>query len=82
MLQFLYGGTGNVILTGNDGAAATFYMPLATTTVQGTADLYGAMLGKRITLQGTGNIHYDRKLSRDFFIAGEPMPTTFTWKRD
>jgi len=82
MLQFLYGGTGNIVLTGNSGAAATFYAPQANATVEGTADLYGALLAKRINMQGSGNIHYDRRLSRDFYVAGQPMPTTFTWKRD
>lgn len=82
MLQFLYGGTGNIVLTGNSGAAATFYAPYANATVEGTADLYGALLAKRINMQGSGNIHYDRRLSRDFYVAGQPMPTTFSWKRD
>jgi len=30
---------------------------------------------------GTSNIHYDRRLQRDFFIAGKPMARTFSWQR-
>ena len=81
MLQFIYGGTGTVNMTGNSGAAATFYAPNATVNFQGTADLYGSMLGKRIDNVGNGNIHYDRRLQHDFYVAGHPMSGTFTWKR-
>jgi hypothetical protein len=82
MLQFLYGGTGSIVLTGTSAAAATFYAPLADATIEGDADLYGAILAKRITMNGSGDLHYDQRLGRDFYLAGQPMPTTFTWKRD
>jgi hypothetical protein len=81
MLQFIYGGTGAVKMTGNSGAAATFYAPNASVTFSGTADLYGSILGKRIDNVGNGNIHYDRRLQHDFYVAGHPMSGTFTWKR-
>jgi len=81
MLQFIYGGTGTVNMTGNSGAAATFYAPNATVNFQGTADLYGSVLGKRVDNVGNGNIHYDRRLQHDFYVAGHPMSGTFTWKR-
>ena len=81
MLQFIYGGTGTVNMTGNSGAAATFYAPNATVNFSGTADLYGSVLGKRIDNVGSGNIHYDRRLQHDFYVAGHPMSGTFTWKR-
>ncbi len=81
MLQFIYGGTGEVKLTGNTQAAATFYAPNAQITLSGTADVYGSILGKRISNTGTGNLHYDRRLSHDFYVAGQPMLNTFNWKR-
>ncbi len=81
MLQFIYGGTGEVRLTGNSGAAATFYAPNAQVQFSGMADLYGSILGKRINNIGSANIHYDRRLQHDFYIAGLPMASTFSWKR-
>jgi hypothetical protein len=81
MLQFIYGGTGAVKMTGNSGAAATFYAPNAAVTFSGTADLYGSILGNRIDNVGSGSIHYDRRLQHDFYVAGHPMSGTFTWKR-
>jgi hypothetical protein len=82
MLQFMYGGTGDIILTGNDAAAATFYAPEADVSLQGTADLYGAVLGSRIDVTSTSNIYYDQRLTKDFWVTGPAMPTTFSWKRD
>jgi hypothetical protein len=81
MLQFIYSGTGLVRLTGNSGAAATFYAPNAAVQFAGTADLYGSVLGATISNIGSGNIHYDQRLQRDFYVAGHPMAGTFTWTR-
>ena len=81
MLQFVYGGTGEVKMKGNSAAAATFYAPNAAIEFGGTSDLYGSVLGNRINETGSGNIHYDRRLARDFWVAGHPMVGTFSWKR-
>jgi hypothetical protein len=81
MLQFVYGGTGAIKLAGNSGASATIYAPDAAFTMVGTADLYGSVVARTVTIPGTANIHYDRRLSRDFYIAGHPMVGTFSWKR-
>jgi len=81
MLQFIYAGTGELKFNGNNSTAATFYAPNALVTIGGTADVYGSVLGKRIDNQGSGNIHYDRRLQHDFWVAGHPMLNTFTWKR-
>src|SRR5262249_14080545 len=72
MLQILYGGTGSISMKGNSAAAATFYAPNAQLTLVGTADVYGSVLAKRINETGTANIHYDRRLQRDFYVAGHP----------
>ena len=81
MLQFIYGGTGDFKFRGTPSAAATFYAPNAPVTFNGTADLYGSMLGKTITNGGNANIHYDRRLSHDFYVQGAQMLGTFSWKR-
>jgi hypothetical protein len=81
MFQFIYGGTGAFNFSGNNGAAITVYAPKASVTLSGTADVYGSVLGDRITDLGSGNIHYDRRLMHDFYVAGHPMMNTFSWKR-
>ena len=60
---------------------ATFYAPNATVEFNGTADLYGSILGKTVTNGGNANIHYDPRLSHDFYVEGAQMLGTFTWKR-
>jgi Tfp pilus assembly protein PilX len=81
MLQFVYAGTGEIDLTGNSGSATTVYAPNALVVFSGTADLYGSVLGNRIHNVGSGNIHYDRRLRHDFWVAGHPMVASFSWKR-
>src|SRR5262249_991884 len=81
MLQFLYAGSGTVSFRGNSSAAATFYAPNADVQFNGTEDLYGSMLGKTVTNGGNASIHYDRRLSRDFYVEGAQMLGSFTWKR-
>jgi hypothetical protein len=81
MLQFIYAGPGTISFRGTSSAAATFYAPNATVNFNGTADLYGSMLGKMITNGGNANIHYDRRLNRDFYVQGARMLGTFSWKR-
>jgi Tfp pilus assembly protein PilX len=81
MLQMVYAGTGEIKMTGNSGAAATFYAPNALFTLSGTADIYGSVLAKRLDETGNGNIHYDQRLKHDFYVVGNPMMGTFNWKR-
>jgi Tfp pilus assembly protein PilX len=81
MLQFVYGGAGEVKMAGHTGAAATIYAPNAAFTLEGTADLYGSILAKTVNIAGSANIHYDRRLAEDFYVMGRPMVGTFTWKR-
>jgi Tfp pilus assembly protein PilX len=81
MLQFVYGGTGEIKMAGHAGAAASIYAPEAAFTLEGTADLYGSVLARTITVAGNADIHYDRRLARDFYVMGRPMVGTFSWKR-
>jgi hypothetical protein len=81
MLQFIYGGSGTIDMKGNSAAAATFYAPNASVTFGGTDDLYGSILAKRLNETGNGNIHYDRRLGRDFYVRGNPLASSFSWKK-
>jgi hypothetical protein len=81
-LQIVYGGTQTINMKGgNSQSAATIYAPNANFVLQGTQDLFGSILAKTITNGGNASIHYDRRLSRDFYVAGHPMASDFTWKR-
>ena len=66
---------------GNSQSAATIYAPNASFTLKGTQDFYGSILSKTLTNNGNPGIHYDRRLSRQFWVAGQPMMGTFTWQR-
>jgi hypothetical protein len=81
MVQFVYGGTGPVTITGNSNAASAFYMPNAPVTLQGNADLYGAVVAGTFTDAGSGTLYYDTQLAGALFVKGSPVIGTFTWKR-
>jgi hypothetical protein len=81
VFQIIYGGTGEVKMTGNNNAAAVLYAPNAEITLSGSADFYGSMLGNTIDVTGGANFYYDRRLQRDFYVAGHPMASAFSWKR-
>ena len=81
-LQIVYGGSATISMKGgNSQSAATIYAPNATFELQGTQDLFGSILAKTISNGGNASIHYDRRLSRDFYVAGHPMIGTFSWNR-
>jgi hypothetical protein len=80
MLQFIYGGTGNVKLAGGSSSASLLYAPLATVTMVGTQDFYGAVVAGKVTDMGTAAIHYDRSLQNSATTAGNPMMDEFNWK--
>ena len=42
---------------------------------------YGSILAKTVENNGNPGIHYDKRLSRQFWVAGQPMMGTFTWQR-
>jgi hypothetical protein len=80
-LQIVYPGTGTINMVGNPQAAATIYAPNAAFALQGTADLFGSVLAKTVDNGGNASIHYDRRLQSQFFVVGQPMVSTFSWKR-
>ncbi|MGE0448589.1 MAG: PilX N-terminal domain-containing pilus assembly protein [Vicinamibacterales bacterium] len=79
-LQFIYGGTGEVKLAGGDNTAALFYAPNATSLIAGGADLWGAIVVRRLTETGGAAIHYDKRLATSSMTAGNYMLSAFTWK--
>jgi hypothetical protein len=54
------GGTANV--TSNNGFHGVIYAPQTAVTVDGDSDLYGAVVGRTLTITGSGSIHYDEAL--------------------
>jgi hypothetical protein len=81
-LQIVYGGSATISMKGgNSQSAVTIYAPNADFELQGTQDLFGSVLARTIENHGNASIHYDRRLGRDFWVAGRPMVGTFTWKR-
>jgi len=81
LMQFIYAGTGEIKTTGTSKMVATVYAPNALFTLGGTGDVYGSILSKKVNETGSGNIHYDRRLQRDFYVIGHPMVGTFSWQR-
>jgi len=81
-LQIVYGGTAKLEMSGgNSQSAATIYAPNAAFVLKGTQDFYGSILAKTVENNGNPGIHYDNRLSRQFWVAGQPMMGTFTWQR-
>jgi Tfp pilus assembly protein PilX len=80
-LQLQYAGTGTVSLSGGTAVAAILYAPGAIVNLSGNADFYGSILAATFKNSGGAAIHYDRHLANDFFTVGNPMLSTFTWKK-
>ncbi|MDA1306171.1 MAG: hypothetical protein O2917_02765 [Acidobacteria bacterium] len=80
LLRIHYAGTGTLKLTGGTTTSAIVYAPRAHTMITGGADYYGSVLAATVHLSGGARIHYDRRLSRDFFTTGTQMMSSFTWR--
>ena len=81
MLQVIYGGTGQVRLSGGADTAMVLYAPNATADFNSNgADYFGSVIARTISSNGA-QIHYDRNLANDFFTSGNFMMTSFTWKK-
>jgi len=78
-LQFIYGGTGTVKLTGNSATAALVMAPNAAAELNGTGDFYGALVAKTVSGGGNAAIHYDRNLQNFAVTQGNPVLHQFTW---
>ena len=78
-LQFVYGGTGNVKLTGGTASSSLLYAPKASVSLGGNADFYGAIVAGTVTDFGGADIHYDRNLSKGGMTVGNTTLDSFTW---
>ena len=78
-LQFIYGGTGTLKLTGNSATAALVMAPNAAAELNGTGDFYGALISKTVSGGGNAAIHYDRNLQKYAMTQGNPVLHQFTW---
>jgi hypothetical protein len=79
-LQFFYGGTGNVKITGGTESAALVYAPNASASLAGGSDFYGSIVTKFVTDTGGVTLHYDRALKDSTMTAGNPTMATFSWR--
>jgi hypothetical protein len=80
-LQFIYGGTGNIKITGGTDTAALVYAPNASGAFAGAStNFYGAVVTKYVTSMGGFSLFYDRRLQNMVMTGGPPMMTSFTWK--
>ena len=58
-IESSYTGAGGVALSGGSGAYLTVYAPGTGVTLSGGSPLFGALLGKTLTVSGGAAIHYD-----------------------
>ena len=79
--QILYGGTGDVAVAGGGSVAMMVYTPNATVSVHGGADFYGALIGATVDNSGGTAIHYDRNMGDKFFVAGNFLMSSFSWRK-
>jgi hypothetical protein len=79
--QIQYAGTGAVKLTGGSTSSAMVYSPNAAITFSGNSDFYGSVVGATIKDTGGTKIHYDSRLQAKFFLVGNAMMSSFSWKK-
>jgi len=78
-MQIYYGGTGTMKLTGSAALSATVVAPNAAAELNGTGDLYGAIITATVTGGGNAAIHYDRNLLKLSLTQGNPVLQQFSW---
>jgi hypothetical protein len=78
-MQFIYGGTGTISLTGSSAISATVMAPNAPAVLNGTGDFYGAIITSTVSGGGNAAIHYDRNLAKQAVTQGNPVLHQFSW---
>ena len=78
-LQFVYGGKGDIQINGGSNNSLLAYAPNASITINGGAEIYGALVGAKVKDMGQAKIHYDRQLGGWAMTEGNPTMTSFTW---
>jgi hypothetical protein len=79
-LQFVYGGSGTIKVTGNTDTSALIYAPNATIELGGGGNWYGAIVTNKVGATGGFDLLYDRRLQRTILTGGNPTMTSFTWR--
>jgi PilX N-terminal len=79
--QIQYAGIGEIKVTGSSALTSMIYAPNAAAKFTGGADFYGAVVAATVTDTGGASIHYDRRLSQEYFTVGNPMMSAFNWKK-
>jgi hypothetical protein len=79
--QVQYAGSGAVKLNGGARMVGMIYAPNAAASLNGGGDFYGSVVAATIDDSGGAKIHYDRRLSGQFFVVGNAMMSSFSWKK-
>jgi hypothetical protein len=79
--QVEYAGSGDVKLNGGARMVGMIYAPNAAASLNGGGDFYGSIVAATIDDTGGARIHYDRRLSAEFYIVGNAMMSSFSWKK-
>jgi hypothetical protein len=79
-LQIIYGGTGNISITGGTATAAILYAPNASVTLAGNGAVYGSIIAGRLNVTGGGDIFYDTNLAVSALTYGKPVMSGFSWR--
>jgi hypothetical protein len=66
-------------IAGTSDFYGVVYAPTADVTIAGNGDLYGAAIGKTLTTNGNGAIHYDECLGKGDNSSGDPFRVAF-WR--
>jgi len=80
-LQFIYGGSLPIRLSGGDSTYAVLYAPNAPASLHGGSEWFGSMVVQTLDDSGNTSIHYDRSLAVPPSIVPSisPSPTAFGW---
>lgn len=76
-----YAGTNESTVSGGAAAAFVLNAPNADLKLTGGSDFYGSMIVKTLTNTGGTKLHYDKNLANFYGIAGNPLLSSFSWKR-
>ena len=71
--------TREVKINGGASTSAVVYAPKAEGTLSGGADLYGAVIFRKVKDMGGTAVHYDRNLQNTALTSGNPTMTSFNW---
>jgi hypothetical protein len=79
--KVLYGGTSAIKVTGGSTTSMMLYAPDADVTVAGGSHFFGSIVGATVKDTGGTSFHYDRRLGSDFFVVGNYVMSSFTWRK-